>query len=84
MLDRADLLGFKMGGISMKGLSVAMLVAVGDLVADDLVPEVLGEDANDPRWGIEKAMRDAKLGQIFEGTNQINRLHVARGLIHRA
>ncbi len=46
--------------------------------------EILGEDANDPRWGIEKAMRDAKLGQIFEGTNQINRLHVARGLIHRA
>jgi acyl-CoA dehydrogenase len=46
--------------------------------------EILGEDANDPRWGIEKALRDAKLGQIFEGTNQINRLHVARGLIRRA
>ena len=46
--------------------------------------EILGEDANDPRWGVEKAMRDAKLGQIFEGTNQINRLHVARGLIERA
>ncbi|HEX4445257.1 MAG TPA: acyl-CoA dehydrogenase family protein [Polyangiaceae bacterium] len=46
--------------------------------------EILGEDANDPRWGVEKAMRDAKLGQIFEGTNQINRLHVARGMIRRA
>jgi butyryl-CoA dehydrogenase len=46
--------------------------------------EILGEDANDPRWGIEKAMRDAKLAQIFEGTNQINRLHVARGLTRRA
>jgi acyl-CoA dehydrogenase len=46
--------------------------------------EILGEDASDPQWGVEKCMRDAKLGQIFEGTNQINRLHVARGLLNRA
>lgn len=45
--------------------------------------EILGPDANDPRWGVEKCLRDAKLGQIFEGTNQINRLHVARGLLGR-
>ena len=45
--------------------------------------EILGEDANDPEWGVEKCMRDAKLGQIFEGTNQINRLHVARGLLRK-
>jgi alkylation response protein AidB-like acyl-CoA dehydrogenase len=43
--------------------------------------EILGEDANDPHFGVEKCMRDAKLGQIFEGTNQINRLHVARGFL---
>jgi acyl-CoA dehydrogenase len=43
--------------------------------------EILAEDANDPRWGVEKCLRDAKLAQIFEGTNQINRLHVARGLL---
>lgn len=43
--------------------------------------EILGPDANDPRWGVEKCLRDAKLAQIFEGTNQINRLHVARGLL---
>jgi len=46
--------------------------------------EILGEDANDPLWGVEKCMRDAKLAQIFEGTNQINRLHVTRGLIRGA
>ncbi len=45
--------------------------------------EILGEDANDPAWGVEKCMRDAKLAQIFEGTNQINRLHVTRGLVER-
>lgn len=43
--------------------------------------EILGEDANDPRWGVEKCLRDAKLAQIFEGTNQINRLHVRRGFL---
>jgi acyl-CoA dehydrogenase len=46
--------------------------------------EILGEDANDPSWGVEKCMRDAKLAQIFEGTNQINRLHVTRGLVTRS
>jgi alkylation response protein AidB-like acyl-CoA dehydrogenase len=45
--------------------------------------EILGEDANDPRWGVEKCMRDVKLAQIFEGTNEVNRLHVARGLLTR-
>jgi len=43
--------------------------------------EILGEDANDPKWGIEKGLRDAKLAQIFEGTNQINRLQANRGLL---
>ncbi len=43
--------------------------------------EILGEDANDPQWGIEKGLRDAKLAQIFEGTNQINRLQANRGLL---
>jgi len=46
--------------------------------------EILGDDANDPAWGVEKGMRDAKLAQIFEGTNQINRLHVTRGLVRSA
>lgn len=46
--------------------------------------EILGEDANDPRWGVEKYLRDGKLCQIFEGTNQINQLHVVRGFIERA
>ena len=45
--------------------------------------EILGEDANDARWGVEKCLRDAKLGQIFEGTNQICRLHTNRGLLAR-
>jgi alkylation response protein AidB-like acyl-CoA dehydrogenase len=64
--------------------------SIAKLVGSDLAVrtamkamEILGEDANDPAWGVEKCMRDAKLAQIFEGTNQINRLHVTRGLIRR-
>ena len=30
---------------------------------------------------VEKLMRDAKLTQIFEGTNQINRMVAGRGLL---
>jgi len=45
--------------------------------------EILGEDANDPHWGVEKCLRDAKLTQIYEGTNQLNRLHVYKGLVRR-
>ncbi len=32
-------------------------------------------------FGVEKLMRDAKLLQIYEGTNQIQRLIIARSLV---
>ena len=38
------------------------------------VMRLMGRDALDPRWGVEKCFRDAKLTQIYEGTNQVNRL----------
>ncbi len=33
---------------------------------------IMGHDAADPRWPVEKCFRDAKLTQIYEGTNQAN------------
>ncbi len=33
---------------------------------------IMGPDALDPRWPVEKAWRDAKLTMIYEGTNQAN------------
>ncbi len=36
------------------------------------VARVMGPDAYDPRWPVEKAYRDAKLTMIYEGTNQAN------------
>ena len=42
--------------------------------------EILGEDALIREWGVEKCWRDAKLTQIYEGTNQINRLAIIKEL----
>lgn len=33
---------------------------------------IMGPDAADPKWPVEKCWRDAKLTQIYEGTNQAN------------
>lgn len=38
--------------------------------------QIMGEDGPISEYGIEKFYRDAKLTQIYEGTNQINRLCV--------
>jgi len=42
--------------------------------------EILGEDALNREYGVEKCFRDAKLTQIYEGTNQINRLAIIKEL----
>ncbi len=45
--------------------------------------ELAGLHAGLIRGELEKLWRDAKLTQIYEGTNQLNRLEVYRGLSHR-
>jgi hypothetical protein len=42
--------------------------------------ELVGLRAGPVRAELEKLWRDAKLTQIYEGTNQLNRLEVYRGL----
>lgn len=32
--------------------------------------QIMGPDAADPRWGVDRAYRDARLTEIYEGTNQ--------------
>jgi alkylation response protein AidB-like acyl-CoA dehydrogenase len=44
--------------------------------------ELVGLRAGPVRAELEKLWRDAKLTQIYEGTNQLNRLDVYRGLSH--
>jgi alkylation response protein AidB-like acyl-CoA dehydrogenase len=43
--------------------------------------QVLGGAGYVCDWPVERYMRDVKVGQIFEGTNQIQRLVIARALL---
>ena len=59
-----------------RGSDVAMRVTGAAL-------ELAGLRAGPVRAELEKLWRDAKLTQIYEGTNQLNRFEVYRGLCHR-
>jgi alkylation response protein AidB-like acyl-CoA dehydrogenase len=59
-----------------RGADVAMRVTGAAL-------ELVGLRAGHVRVELEKLFRDAKLTQIYEGTNQLNRLEVYRGLCRR-
>jgi acyl-CoA dehydrogenase len=43
--------------------------------------QVMGGDGYTKSFGVEKMMRDAKLCQIYEGTNQVQRLVISKGII---
>ena len=65
------------------GLSSMAKFAATDLAVEvtSRALEVMGEDGPAARWGVEKLYRDAKLTQIYEGTNQINRLYVLKNIL---
>ncbi|BBY55702.1 acyl-CoA dehydrogenase family protein [Mycobacterium koreense] len=64
--------------------SVAKLIATDAAmkVTTDAV-QVLGGVGYTRDYRVERYMREAKITQIFEGTNQIQRLVIARGLTNR-
>jgi len=43
--------------------------------------QVMGGDGYTRSFGVEKMMRDAKLCQIYEGTNQVQRLVISKGIL---
>ena len=62
---------------------IATYSSIAKFTASDLAMEVtskamqiMGDNGPILEYGIEKFYRDAKLTQIYEGTNQINRLYV--------
>ena len=42
--------------------------------------EVLGEDGDLVDLGVERRLRDAKIAEIYDGTNQVQSMLVARDL----
>ena len=65
-----------------KEAAVAKLVATDTAmrVTTDAV-QVLGGAGYTQDWPVERYMREAKVTQIFEGTNQIQRLVISRHLL---
>ena len=45
----------------------------------ELALEVMGDEGLRVDSGVEKVLRDAKLLQIYEGTNQLNRREILAG-----
>jgi len=68
--------------------SANMLSAMSKLLASDVAMkvttdavQVMGGDGYSTEFLVEKMMRDAKLCQIYEGTNQIQRLVIGKSIL---
>jgi alkylation response protein AidB-like acyl-CoA dehydrogenase len=70
------------GKPSLKLASIAKTFASDAAVANatDAI-QVLGGNGYMHEYGVEKLLRDAKLTQIYEGTNQINRLEIMEAVM---
>ena len=70
------------GQPSLKLASMAKTFASDAAVANatDAI-QVLGGNGYMHEYGVEKLLRDAKLTQIYEGTNQINRFEIMEGVL---
>lgn len=71
-----------------EGVAATMYAAMAKCFATDAAMQVttdavqvLGGAGYVRDWPVERYMRDVKVGQIFEGTNQIQRLVIARALL---
>ncbi len=53
---------------------------IGMKVTTDAV-QVMGGDGYSTEFGVEKMMRDAKLCQIYEGTNQVQRIVISKAIM---
>ncbi len=72
----------------MKGTPVQMFSAMAKYYASDIAMKVTTEAVQVMQWHglsknqpVERMMRDAKVLQIYEGTNQIQRMVIAHTLL---
>jgi len=68
--------------------SASKLSAMSKLYASDAAMEiatnavqVMGGDGYSTEFGVEKIMRDVKLCQIYEGTNQVQRIVISKAIL---
>ena len=71
-------------GLKTPGTYAAMAKYYASDVAMEVTTDavqVMGGDGYTRSFGVEKMMRDAKLCQIYEGTNQVQRLVISKGIL---
>jgi acyl-CoA dehydrogenase len=86
-VETARLLTWKAAWTADQGKKLSLISAMAKCYAADIAMEVtidavqiFGGCGYMRDYPVEKLMRDAKLLQIYEGTNQIQRLVIARNL----
>jgi alkylation response protein AidB-like acyl-CoA dehydrogenase len=90
-LEAARLLVYRACSLLARGArGAAAAAAMAKLFASDAAMQittdavqVLGGAGYTREFPVERMMRDAKITQIYEGTNQIQRIVIARGLLDR-
>lgn len=65
----------------MVGMAKATCTDLAVAVASEAM-DLAGTDGDDADLGLERHLRDAKVTQIYDGTNQIQRMLVARDIRH--
>ncbi len=88
-VELARLITWKAAWYYDKGLKTpGTLSAMAKMYASDIAMEVatdavqvMGGDGYSTEFGVEKIMRDVKLAQIYEGTNQVQRLVISKGIL---
>jgi alkylation response protein AidB-like acyl-CoA dehydrogenase len=87
MVESARVLTYQAACAIDRGESDVMLAAMAKIQATDIamkasteVLNLLGPEGMNPKYLVERIFRDAKAGQIYEGTNQIQRMLIARQL----
>ncbi len=90
-LDAAELLTLRAAWLEQNGRAYEKEAAMAKLLASDVAMtaaiegvQVLGGYGYCKEYPMERHMRDAKITQIYEGTNEIMRLVIARNILkHR-
>ena len=90
-IEAARALVYKSAGMmdeKMKGIPVQMFSAMAKYFASDMAMKVTTDAVQIMQWEglvrnhpVERMMRDAKVLQIYEGTNQVQRMVVAHTLL---
>lgn len=88
-VETARLLVYKVGYLMVSGLPFTQESAMSKCYAADIAMEVatdavqiFGGYGYTRDYPVEKYMRDAKIMQTYEGTNQIQRIVIAKELVH--